>query len=440
MDKPGQTGSAPGCRPPARAAAEAPARARHQGAASVGGGRGQPTALASAPRGRASQATAAQAPSQRAGNSTLSCESGGRGVHGGQSVPPAPKLPSAVDAGSRRPGKSVPPNQRRKFVQKEGFSVLKPDKHMHEDLVRRQRLADQARPKPQASDMRFTEVLDPKAAQASGADKAAARERWVAEMQAKADPRQIRRAAQEAEAVRREEERMAARAKREEFEQQWCMREAMRKQALQQRTLEVNAQARQRWSQCALPESQAEHAEPVLPVPEHVDFGSVRRRLAAEQRRSQSTGAVGTRSGKAALAAQAAAARRQQEQQQEQQQQQHTPLQESHHEIIQAQDQEFQLSLLHDEIKDLLGRKGELLASATPRQGELEELQLRKAHAEQRLERYGENPRLISELQDLQNSWCLMQEHQAEANQRLAEVEAELNDRQELLVTLSATA
>jgi len=263
-------------------------------------------------------------------------------------------------------------------------------------------------------------------------------------MQAKADPRQIRRAAKEAEAGRREEERIIERARREEFEQQWYEREAVRKQAQQQRTSEVNAHAREHWSQRILPESQVDHTEPVLPVPKDVDFGSVRRRLAAQQRRSQSLGSVTTRSGKTALAAQAAAARQQQQHQQQyhQQQQQQAPVQQSskNHEIIQAQDQEFEQCLLHDQIKDLLGQRGELLASATPQQEALEDLQQRKAHAQQRLEHYGENPRLRSELQDMEETERQKQETLAEVTKRLAEVEAELKNRQELLATVSAVA
>jgi len=431
MDRPSRTCSAPGFRSPASMNSDSASRARRQIAAPGGAGRVQPKASARAPpRGRA----AAGAPPQRAGNSAPARECGGRGGRGGQSVPPAPRLLSAAE-GSGRPGRSTPPDQKREFVQKGGFSVRAPDERMRQDLVRRQQIADRARPKPKASDIRFTEMVDPKAARASEADKAAARERWVAEMQAKADPRQIRRAAKEAEAARREEERIIERANREEFEQQWYEREAVRKQAQQQRTSEVNVEAREHWSQCTLPESQVDHSEPVIPVPEDVDFGSVRRRLAAQQRRSQSLGTPSTRSGKLALAAQAAAARQQQQQQQ-------TPVRQfsENHEIIQAQDQEFQLCLLHDQIKDLLGQRGELLASATPQQEALEDLQQRKTAAQQRLERYGENPRLRSELQDMEKTERQTQESLAEVTDRLAEVEAELNDRQELLATVSAVA
>jgi len=237
-------------------------------------------------------------------------------------------------------------NHRRKSVQKKGFSVLKPERQMNEDLVQRQRIVDQARATPWACDVQFAEVVDPKIARVSDAEKDAACVRWAAEMQAKADLRQ------------------------------------MPEDLVQRQRIADQARAKP-WASDM-----------------HFTTG-------VDPKAARASGAEKPAAGKAALAAQAAAARRQQEQEQ----QQLKPLQEYHHGVIQAQDKEFQLSLLHDQIKELLGRKDELLASAAPQQEQLEELQLWKACTGQRLERYGENPRLRSELQAIQNSWCLVQEH-----------------------------
>merc|ERR1712232_251156 len=104
----------------------------------------------------------------------------------------------------------------------------------------------------------------------------------------KADPKQIRRAAREREEQAREREREEDRARRHEFEKQYYAREAVQ----QERTNQVNRQARRHWAEAKLPEVQMPCAEPVMP-PEDVDFGQVRRQLAAAERarRTDSVGA-----------------------------------------------------------------------------------------------------------------------------------------------------
>jgi len=304
---------------------------------------------------------------------------------------------------------------------------LPPDRQLHKDLARRQQIAERARPKPKASEMRFSEVADASAAKASAAEREAARQRWIAEMQAKADPAQIRRAAREAEAAKREQERAEEQAKRKEFEQQWYEREAARQAVQQQRTAEVNAQARQHWSERELPESKPA-AEPVLPVPEHVDFAAVRRRMASERAGAEasSSSAARPRSQARDLGAQAAAERLQRCQ----------PGQagaEDAAATIEAQNAEYEVGLLHDQLKDLEEQRDELSSRAATLQEELDGLQLRRQHAEQRLERYGENPKLQAEVEEVLRSEGQLREHLAEAQQQLAVVETELQAKQELL-------
>merc|ERR1719401_2318202 len=104
-------------------------------------------------------------------------------------------------------------------------------------------------------------------------------------MQAKADPKQIRRAAREREEQAREREREQDLARRQEFERGYYARDAVQ----QERTSQVNAQARRQWAEVELPPVQQPCTEPVMPD-EEVDFGQVRRQLAAKERerRSQS--------------------------------------------------------------------------------------------------------------------------------------------------------
>jgi len=67
--------------------------------------------------------------------------------------------------------------------------------------------------------------------------------------------------------------------------------------------------------------------------------------------------------------------------------------------LIQRQDQEFHQSLLMDQLKDLLARQGELAVAVARSQADVEESTARCLHAEQRLGRFGENPRLAAEAQ-----------------------------------------
>eukprot|EP00927_Polykrikos_kofoidii_P029288 TRINITY_DN25351_c0_g1_i1.p1 TRINITY_DN25351_c0_g1~~TRINITY_DN25351_c0_g1_i1.p1 ORF type:complete len:328 (-),score=61.02 TRINITY_DN25351_c0_g1_i1:34-915(-) len=171
----------------------------------------------------------------------------------------------------------------RKFERMDGFSMLPPDPEMHKDLVRRQRIADKARPKPKAEDIRCCEVLDPTGATLPEEERDAARQRWIAEMQARADPKAVRRAAREREEKLREEEREEERARRQEFEQQWYEREAA-SQALQaQLTAVTNAAARDRWASTDLPIAAFPAAAEAVMPPEGTDLAAVRRKMASER-------------------------------------------------------------------------------------------------------------------------------------------------------------
>lgn len=176
-----------------------------------------------------------------------------------------------------------------------GFSVRPPDPAKHKDLLRRQQIAEKARPRPKASEMRFEEVLDPHGV--SEVERQAARERWVADMQAKADPVQIRRAARERQAAEEELQRQEEREKREKFEKQWHEREACRQAEQQRRTVEVNAESRRSWPARDLPACKA-RPEAVMP-PEDVDFGAVRRRLDQTASRASNTTSTASASGAA---------------------------------------------------------------------------------------------------------------------------------------------
>jgi len=67
--------------------------------------------------------------------------------------------------------------------------------------------------------------------------------------------------------------------------------------------------------------------------------------------------------------------------------------------LIQRQDQEFHQSLLMDQLKDLLARQRELAAAVARSEADVEESSARCLHAEQRLVRFGDNPRLAEEAQ-----------------------------------------
>lgn len=320
--------------------------------------------------------------------------------------------------------------------------MLAPDKQMHKDLLRRQKLADQARPKPKASDISFSAVLDPtKAAQpASALDREAARSRWVAEMQAKADPKEIRRQAREREEEKREQERVEEQAKRKSFEKEWYAREALRQETQQQRTAQVNSQAKQHWAGLVLPETQqsgpAVAAEPTMPVPENVDFTAVRRKLAAERagRGAAIVSAGSARHALRELSEPCAGSARRAARESQAPSAPGAPAtsgasskaEDGSSAIIAAQDAEYQVSLLSDQLKALQAQQAKLLKTSARCQEELDAARLQKLHLEQRLQRYGENPKFQAQLEEVLSTEESLSKELLSIRQQLSSVEAEV--------------
>jgi len=310
----------------------------------------------------------------------------------------------------------------------DGYSKLAPDAVKHKDLVRRQKLADQARPKPKASQLRFSEVADAGAAKASDADREAARQRWIDDMQAKADPKQIRRAMKEKEDAVRAREREEDLAKRQEFERQWYEREAVRQAEQKERTAEVNVQARQHWAESELLAAPHGRAEAVMP-PEDVDFGAVRRRMAAAEERGGSFGSgakPSTRTGALALGARDAAAAAALERQRREEQRPSS--------ILAAQDEEYKVALMHDKVKVLRQEVHDCESQARDLRSELEACEQTRQHAEQRLARYGHNPKLCTDAEEASRTEERLRSFLAEAERRLAAAGAEADEMQRRLL------
>lgn len=306
--------------------------------------------------------------------------------------------------------------------------MLAPDAEKFNDLKRRQKIADQARPKPKASDLRFDEMLDPAAANASGADRDAARQRWIDQMQAKADPKQIRRAAREREEEQREREKQEESAARQEFEKQWWEREALR----QARSAEVNAQARQHWANIELPVSQQTVVEPVMP-PETVDFAAVRRRMSAERAQHGaaiiSGGAIANyaRASSSGSASRAASAPRAGSA---------SRAGSARSNLIAAQDAEFQLSLLHDELQTLRAEQGALNERRQQLQTQLDEAEQQQKRASDRLARYGDNPKLQSESDEAGQLAECLRTSLTDICSKISIADAEIEDKQHMLACL----
>lgn len=351
-------------------------------------------------------------------------------------------------------GKAKPP-VKREFTQKDGFSVLPPDAAEYKGLQQRQKIADKARPKPTAAQIRFDAVLNPAAAASSDAERQAARDRWVADMQAKADPVQIRRAARQREEEKRDLEQKELTDKRKVFEDQWHEREAKRQEVQQERTVEANTNARQRWGalgiEAQLPMAQP-WAEPVMP-PEEVDFGAVRRRLALAGRAAVNTPPMTvanaaqpapnvshprtqsqTRSGALAISSKLAREKMLSEQEHQiREKQQLIALREEARGLMADQDAEFQMSLLHDQVRDLAGERDALVAQSSSLRQAVAASQSTKENAERRISRYGENPKLRSEREVAEHLQEEAEVQLTEILNRLAVIEADHCAKQELL-------
>eukprot|EP00929_Paragymnodinium_shiwhaense_P056389 TRINITY_DN28218_c0_g2_i1.p1 TRINITY_DN28218_c0_g2~~TRINITY_DN28218_c0_g2_i1.p1 ORF type:complete len:748 (-),score=220.15 TRINITY_DN28218_c0_g2_i1:73-2316(-) len=111
----------------------------------------------------------------------------------------------------------------------------------------------------------------------------------------------------------------------------------------------------------------------------------------------------------------------------------------SYSHIIAAQDMEFQQSLLHDQIKDLLRERDELQEKIGSLGDQLGSAEKALQNAEQRLERYGENPRIREEAEAAGKIIEEFRDPHEEASKRLADVEAALCEKNEM-VALAAYA
>lgn len=104
--------------------------------------------------------------------------------------------------------------------------------------------------------------------------------------------------------------------------------------------------------------------------------------------------------------------------------------------LRQSQDQEFQISLLTDELKDLLARRAELHASSERVAASIEEAEQRKQKAEQRLARFGENPRLREEVRVAEASRVEASACREEADAKAERLDALILEKNGLLVAL----
>lgn len=132
--------------------------------------------------------------------------------------------------------------------------MLKSDPKKHAALARRQKVAEAKGPKPSVEPVRCDDVLDPEQALASAESKGAAREKWVAQMQERTDPRFIRKAAQDRQAQQRLDDKEKLKAERERHEKRWHDHEARRLATQQARTADpTNGKPRHRWGSVELP-------------------------------------------------------------------------------------------------------------------------------------------------------------------------------------------
>jgi len=101
--------------------------------------------------------------------------------------------------------------------------------------------------------------------------------------------------------------------------------------------------------------------------------------------------------------------------------------------IISTQEAEFQRSLLHDPITELLAEQQSLRAGCAQLHEVLESQDQALQNAEIRLSRYGENPRLRQEAERARKAKEEAQQKLCDLEPRLKGVEAEAVEKQELL-------
>merc|ERR1712179_441078 len=88
--------------------------------------------------------------------------------------------------------------------------------------------------------------------------------------------------------------------------------------------------------------------------------------------------------------------------------------------VVATQDAEFEIGLLHDQLRDLQNEHATLQPKVECLQNSLESASQIRRNAETRLERYGENPKFRMEAEKAGQEELELQEPLAEARERLA--------------------
>jgi len=108
-------------------------------------------------------------------------------------------------------------------------------------------------------------------------------------------------------------------------------------------------------------------------------------------------------------------------------------------EVIRGQNAEFEIGLLHDQLKSSEEQREELLAEMSKQVEDHEELRKKRGHAEQRVERYGENPKLQADIDEASAAEEKLMISLREAEQKLAVLEADVEQKRVLLQLAEST-
>merc|ERR1712157_490329 len=100
--------------------------------------------------------------------------------------------------------------------------------------------------------------------------------------------------------------------------------------------------------------------------------------------------------------------------------QRHANEAQSSHAILAAQDTEYQISLVHDQLKSLELERQQLSTQLAEMRSKLEECEQQKRRAQDRLARYGENPRLHTEIDEANETIESLQSAMMELEQQIS--------------------
>jgi len=101
-----------------------------------------------------------------------------------------------------------------------------------------------------------------------------------------------------------------------------------------------------------------------------------------------------------------------------------------------SQDQEYHQSLLQDQMKDLTARQKALRTELEVAAPEVAEKENSLRNVQQRLERFGENPRLKEEISRSEARLEELRPRCADLEQELSQVEASIKNNTELLAAM----